>query len=295
MRALKIRKEWATDKDYFGEEYPHNLLLDDAIASYELRKKGNDGRTGTIDGAEESFIAMNHTNPINQTRYDKKILTDMDSVIKRGSIMEFDGAAWLVISPIYNRQAYKVSSVKECVESIEIAGVEVPFAVENSIQLYRLGVKEIRLGSVSNTTIVARIPDNETTRKLKEWDIIPVGRNNFRLTDIQDVIEPGLLVLKLERSIEDETEYPEIIEPNPDLPDEVEISGPDSILRRGTAEYSIDCDDVVFTLDGDCAKIDSYTDNTCVVKAGEEYGQVVLTAICDETAYSKTITIRSLF
>ena len=228
-------------------------------------------------------------------QFTKLILMRPGDDIKSGDIIKWNSEQWFCYASELLGEIYYRGKIIKANYWVEIEGVKVPMTIDTSVQLYRLGVTKLQLSEVSETTLIARIPNNETSNKLKEWDIIPIGRNNYRITDIQDIVEPGLLILKLERSIENETEYPEIIEPDPSEPVPVDIIGPDYILRNNKAEYSIDCDEAVFTIDGKAAKISSYTDNTCVVKAGAEYGKVILTAICDEHSYSKEITVRMLF
>jgi len=117
---MKLRQEWMTDKDYFGENYPNNRLLQDAIHRFEVQKQSMEGRDALIDGVQERVVVQNHTNPLNQAKYDKKISFDMDSKVHSGSVLEFDDKIWLLISKIFDKYAYKVGSVKECNASIFI-------------------------------------------------------------------------------------------------------------------------------------------------------------------------------
>ena len=36
---MRIYNEWMSDKDYFGDNYPNNMLLNDAKIRFEIQKK----------------------------------------------------------------------------------------------------------------------------------------------------------------------------------------------------------------------------------------------------------------
>jgi hypothetical protein len=111
---MKIYNEWMTDNEYFGEDYPNNKLVDDAKYRFEIQKQSNEGKDALVDGVSERIVAQNHTNPLNQVKYDKKLSFDITSNVHTGSLIEFDDKKWLVTSMIFDKQAYKVASVQEC-------------------------------------------------------------------------------------------------------------------------------------------------------------------------------------
>ena len=112
---MNLRQEWMSDYEYFDGDYPNNVFIDDVKASYERRKSGTDGKSGKIDSVSATFVAQNHTNPLNKAKYDKKLLVDSTQSIHTGSVVEFDSKKWLVTNKIFDRQAYKVTSVNEII------------------------------------------------------------------------------------------------------------------------------------------------------------------------------------
>lgn len=292
---MDTRQTWMTDYEYFGEDYSNNVLIANAKASYEVRKTGIDGKSGKIDGQTETFIAQNHTNPLNQTKYDKKLLVDISSNIRAGSIVEFDNKKWLVTSKIYDRQAYKVASVNECDHILNVYknGVlsQVPACIENSVQLYRMGVDETRLVRVPEGVTVLRVQDNATTALIQRGEVFAIGRENYEVIDTNSVIEPGLLVLKMEFT----TRSPEVI-PDPKPVQDIVIEGAESILMGKSAVYTTDYEEpVVFTITGTFATITAQANNSCTVKAGDNFGEVTLTATAGEVSGTKKIKVTALF
>ncbi len=287
---MKIRTEWV-------DEYnPYDELLDDVVASYELRKTGHDGRTGKIDNGDETqFVAMNHTNPLNQIRYDKKILADTTSTIHTGSILEFDGQKWLVISKIYDRKAYKVASVKLVEHFITVYknGVSstIPACVDSSVQLFRMGTNETRLVELPKGTIIMYVPDNDTTALMEVGEVYKIGRKNYKINDNPEVLNPGVIVLYMERT----TESPDDI-PEPTPPSDFEIVGADRILKGESESYSVDHDEqVTFSITGTFATIIKQENNSCAVEAGSNIGEVTLAATAGEVSVSRVIRIVGLF
>lgn len=287
---MNLRTEWMTDAKYFGDNYPNNALLDDAKVTFEKVKSGSDGRDAKVDGVEERIVVQNHTNPLNQAQYDKKLLFDMTSRVRMGSIIEFDNKHWLVVRKIYDRHAYKLTSAVECVDTFTVyknsTATTVYYHIENSIQLYRMGVDYGKYINVPEGQIVVRVQDNDTTALITRGEIYRIGRQNYKIVDIMDAIQPGILIFKMEWT----AELPKPI-PSPTPVQPVLISGSEEIIYGKSATYSTD-EDVIFTLTGDFATITEQTARTCTIKAGNSYGEVVLKAVNSEDEEgTKTILI----
>lgn len=287
---MNLRTEWMTDAKYFGDNYPNNALLDDAKVTFEKVKSGSDGRDAKVDGVEERIVAQNHTNPLNQAQYDKKLLLDMTSNVHMGSMVEFDDKHWLVVRKIYDRHAYKLTSAVECVDTFTVyknsTATTVYYHIENSIQLYRMGVDYGKYINVPEGQIVVRVQDNDTTALITRGEIYRIGRQNYKIIDIMDAIQPGILIFKMEWT----AESPEPI-PSPTPVQPVLISGSEEIIYGKSATYSTD-EDVIFTLTGDFATITEQTARTCTIKAGKSYGEVTLKAVNSEDEEgTKTILI----
>jgi len=108
---MNTRNEWMTDNEHFGSEYPNNMLLEKTIERFEIQKNSLEGKDAVIDGVSERVVSQNHTNPLNQSKYDLKIHCDMSSLVHTGSIIEMENKTWLVTSNVFDTQAYKTVSV----------------------------------------------------------------------------------------------------------------------------------------------------------------------------------------
>ena len=291
---MNLRQEWMSDYEYFDGDYPNNVFIDDVKASYERRKSGTDGKSGKIDSVSATFVAQNHTNPLNKAKYDKKLLVDSTQSIHTGSVVEFDSKKWLVTNKIFDRQAYKVTSVNEIIVFLSLykngTTTQVPACVDNSIQLYRMGVEETRLLSFPEGVIILHVPQTSTTDLIEPGEIFTIGKYNYKVADIQDVIDIGLLILRMEKT----TQSPEAIPATP-LIQPIEISGADSMIKDSTAFYTTDYESpVVFSVQSGSASIVSQANNSCTVKAGKEVGEVVLKATSGKIFGTKKIKIKGL-
>ena len=195
-----------TDNEYFGDEFSNDVLLRDAKIRFEEQRSSLEGRNALVDGASEKIVVQNHTNPLNQARYDKKLSFDISSNVHTGSAVRFDDIDWLVISKIFDKQAYKVGSVLEITDYITINqnGIlsQIPCVIESGIRLFQLGDRDNKYFSEPTTVTVARVPKNDITLQIKRNDKYKIGINTYEIIDVNDIIEPGLLILKMEFSVE---------------------------------------------------------------------------------------------
>lgn len=203
---MKLYQEWMTDNEHFGDDYSNNVLLEDAKRRFEVQKQSLEGKDALVDGISERIVVQNHTNPLNQSKYDKKISYNTDSNVHTGSIVEFDDKKWLVVSKIFDKQAYKVGSVLECNNSITFyyksgiswVSAEIPIVIDSNIRLYSMGEDDGKFISVPDTNIIVRMANNEITSKIKRDDVFKIGTQNYKVVDVSDIIKVGLLVLKME-------------------------------------------------------------------------------------------------
>lgn len=205
---MKLYNEWMTDSRYFDGDYTNNKLLDDAIYRFEQQKQSLEGKDALVDGISERIVVQNHTNPLNASKYDKKCSFDIASKVHAGSLIEFDEKKWIIISKIFNKMAYKVGSVLECNNTITLnknhISYNIPCIIESSVRLYQLGDKDNKYLSEPSTNIVIRVPNNDTTRLIKRADIYKIGMQNYKVVDVNDVIESGLLILKMEFALDEQ-------------------------------------------------------------------------------------------
>lgn len=312
---MNHRTEWMSDKDYFGSDYPNNILLDDAKRRFEIQKKSLEGRDALIDGVFEKIVAQNHTNPLNQSRYDKKLSFDVTSEVRTGSIVEFDDKVWLVVSKIFDKQAYKVCSVLECSTTLtfhkDSISYSIPCVIESQVRLYSLGEESNKFFTTLKDEVIIRIPNNETSLMLDVNDVLKIGKWNYKVIDMNDIIENGLWILKVKTISKEETAP--IPLPTP-ITDGVQIYGDGIITKSYTKDYKC-----VFIIGGNIvenlsefyltaedgisptnlAEIESqdFVLNTCKIKA-KNFGTVILwVKNSDGSIISSpfTIQIKSIF
>lgn len=211
---MKLRQNWMTDNEYFDGDYPNNLILDDAVRRFETqRDQSLEGRNAIIDGIEERVVLQMHTNMLNQVKYDYKIHCNRDSLIHRGSIVNIDDKDWLVVSKIFDNLAYKTSSIIQTNNILKILkdGIlhEIPCVIESAVQLYRMGVEETKYLQVPESTIFCYVPNNDiTASEVKRDNIYRMSPfDNYKVVDVDRVLMPGILVLKLEHSQEAQEDY----------------------------------------------------------------------------------------
>jgi len=203
---MEIKNNWMTDYSYFGTDYPNNKLLDDGKYRFELQKQSLEGKDVFVDGSitSERIVVQNHTNPLNQEKYDKKLCFDITSNIHTGSIIEFDSKTYLVTSQIFNKQAYKVGSVLECTYNLNVyknnTPYQIPCVIQSGIKTSQLGTDENTYIEMPSSTITMKLSNTEITRLITRGEIYQIGLQNWEIKDINDIIEPGLLVFKLEYS-----------------------------------------------------------------------------------------------
>lgn len=204
---MRIYNEWMSDKDYFGDNYPNNMLLNDAKIRFEIQKKSLEGRNALVDGVSERIVVQNHTNPLNQARFDKKLSFDIDSSVHTGSVIEFDNKVWLIIDKIFDKYAYKVGSVLECINNISLSceGVlhQIPYIIFDNTSLTRMGYSNTEYFPIPYSRMMVMIPDNKITRSIKRNDVFDFYKNmevqdNYTVIDINKIRKPGLIILEME-------------------------------------------------------------------------------------------------
>jgi hypothetical protein len=205
---MKLYNEWMTDYNYFGDNYNNNKLLDDAIYRFEQQKQSLEGKDALVDGVAERIVVQNHTNPLNASKYDKKCSFNIISKVHTGSLVEFDEKKWVVVSRIFSKTAYKVGSVLECNNTITMNKnhvlYQIPCVVEGSVRLNQLGLEENKYFSEPSSTKMIRVQNNDITLGIKRSDIYKIGRQNYKIVDIDDISEPGILILKAEFALDEQ-------------------------------------------------------------------------------------------
>ena len=300
---MKIRNEWMTDELYFGENYPNNIILEDAIRRFEAqRDESLEGRDAEVDGNDERIVVQSHTSIGNQTRYDKKIHCNLSSQVHVGSIVKFDDKIWMVVSKVFDNLAYKTTSVMECNNSIGA----IPVIIESQVRLYAMGIWDEKYFPLPESNIIMMIPDTDAAKAIKRNDVYNLSeQDNYEVIDINRVIMPGIIVAKLEWTAKEPVLPPS---PSPTPPvSGYEILGIDEIKYGQTATYTVkkyvDKEEVLakftFAIIADGAPDTAYTltttaDNKCTIKCNDYVYNITIRAAEDENNFiEKQIKLKS--
>lgn len=118
-----------------------------------------------------------------------------------GDVVEFDNNKWLCVNAVDS--GVNISgTVNRCTHTLTINKnsilYEVPCCVESGIRLYQMGELKNQYVQEPSTIILVRVPANDITLAIDRGQIYSLGINNYRIQDINDVIEPNILILKME-------------------------------------------------------------------------------------------------
>jgi len=172
--------------------------------------------------------------------YQKIIFRTPDYKVKVGDIFEFDGAKWICTDVTYTTVSKSCTVTKSYYDlNVYKNGIlyKVPCIIEDITRLYSMGVNETKYLSQPSTDIIVRVPNNEITTLIKRDEIYKIGLSSYKVIDISDIINPGLIILKCEWTAEKQ-----------DLPKyNINILNGDNIQVNVSDSLQIQCE----VLDGD--------------------------------------------
>ncbi len=128
-----------------------------------------------------------------------------------GDMYKIDNDYWICVDKKNLKYPTISCIIQRCNNTITLVKnnitYNIPCCVEGSVQLYRLRLEENKYLSNVDDNIIIRVPNNSTTILMNVNDVYKIGKWNYKLTNISDVVEPGLLILKFE-IVFDEQELP---------------------------------------------------------------------------------------
>ena len=150
-------------------------------------------------------------NALNKNPNKKRILCKPDEIISVGDYIYWKDVNWLCTNIDSDDTVQNKGIIQRCNNIITLVKnnitYNIPCCVEGSVQLYRLRLEENKYLSNVDDNIIIRVPNNSTTILMNVNDVYKIGKWNYKLTNISDVVEPGLLILKFE-IVFDEQELP---------------------------------------------------------------------------------------
>jgi len=139
--------------------------------------------------------------------YQKIIFKTPDYVVNVGDIFEFDNAKW-ICTDISSTVVSKSCTVTKANNELKVYKnsilYKVPCIVEDVTRLYSMGTDENKYIIQPSTDIIIRVPHNEVTVLIKRDEVYKIGLSNYKVVDVSDIINPGLLILKCTWSAEDQ-------------------------------------------------------------------------------------------
>ena len=139
--------------------------------------------------------------------YQKIIFKTPDYEVKVGDIFEFDGAKWICTDVTYTTVSKSCTVTKSYYDlNVYKNGIlyKVPCIVEDITRLYSMGTDENKYIIQPSTDIIIRVPNNEVTTLIERDEIYKIGMSQYKVVDISDIINPGLLILKCTWSAEEQ-------------------------------------------------------------------------------------------
>ena len=160
---MNIRKNWiSSDSNYSSKEE----MVSDVKDNYDIRRYYSaEGKTVIIDNATTQVIIQSHLNPLNEGKYDKKIHMPIETVVNTGSIVEWEGNKWIIVSNIDNLQAYKTASMIKSNNTLQFySSTSTLHQIPCIISKGSISLDEQKIISTLDSEIAVQISDNSITK-----------------------------------------------------------------------------------------------------------------------------------
>jgi len=134
----------------------------------------------------------------------KNILMKPNDVLNNGDLIKWNNEYWLNMSVEDVGGAYLKGKIIKCTQYITINknGIpsEVPIVIESAVRLYSQGQDDNKYITTLSDEIIVYTP---ASANIEVDDIYTIGRRNYKVKSVQDVLIDGLLVVKMEVTTED--------------------------------------------------------------------------------------------
>ena len=151
----------------------------------------------TINGVEQDVHIIS-----DKKTEQKKILSKPDESFDAGDVVVWNSVNWLVWKVDVDDQIQTKGMLLECNNTLNLyvdhVLYQIPACIESNVRLYSLGYDENKYLSIPDSNIVVRIPNTINTQNIKRDDIYNLSGDNYKVVDFNKVIEPGIIVLKME-------------------------------------------------------------------------------------------------
>lgn len=192
-------------KDY-SSYYPtlNECIADNGKVLFEQQLLGVEGEDAKVDGVNIRILVQNSLNPYSEDGELRAISCRLTTVISRGSVLEFDGDTYLMVSDIDENLIHKSGKAKKCNTSIKYLNEynderEYPcfytkFGKGND------GTKELGMMTIGDNKTSILIQNNEHTIKFnkEQANRFIIGNKVYSVSDVDSAEYPGLLFIILE-------------------------------------------------------------------------------------------------
>lgn len=154
-----------------------------------------------ISGVEEPRgFHIYDENAINKNPNKKRILSRPNETFNVGQYVVWEDNDWLITNIDCDSTVQTKGIMQKCNNQISLYINDVlhkiPCCVE-SARMRFLNTDSNKYLEVPSTDVFIRVANNELTQNIKRNDIYKIGEQNYRVSDISDILEPGLLILKI--------------------------------------------------------------------------------------------------
>ena len=157
-------------------------------------------QTVTINNTSREVQIVTITNNLTKDNY-KKVLSKPNETFNEGDVLVWNNMTFVIIDIDEDQQVQTIGKIQLCNNTLTLnknnTTYTIPCIVESSIQLYRMQLDENKYLSTLDDNIIVRVPNNSTTSLIEINDIYKIGKYNYKVTNMSDVVESGLLVLKM--------------------------------------------------------------------------------------------------
>ena len=193
----------STPSDIYKDEFQElvNAEYENTTTIKEVLHNGNPITVRVVGKFNTETLSKRNDN------YQKIIFRTPDYEVKVGDIFEFDGAKWICTDVTYTTVSKSCTVTKSYYDlNVYKNGIlyKVPCIVEDTTRLYSMGTDENKYIIQPSTDIIIRVPNNEVTTLIERDEIYKIGMSQYKVVDISDIINPGLLILKCTWSAEEQ-------------------------------------------------------------------------------------------
>ena len=195
MIHINVRKGWIDTSGYSSKEE----IISDVKENFDIRRYySTEGKSVIIDNTATQVIIQSHLNPLNEGKYDKKIHMPIETIVNTGSIVEWEGNKWIIVSNVDNLQAYKTASMIKSNNTLQFYdSTSTLHSIPCIISKGSISLDEQKIISTLDSEIAIQISNTSITRQIPMNYVFKIGMRNYTIVNIDDIIIPGLLLIKM--------------------------------------------------------------------------------------------------